>query len=133
MKKKIKSNRAHGLLPIAAALIVLLLFRTVFLLGYVPTASMEPTLKAGSLVLGNRLDRRFEVGDVVIFQHDGQLLVKRIAAVEGDIVTHKGVGIAVPAGTCYVLGDNAEDSYDSRYWDEPFVPESAIVAKVWLP
>ena len=83
--------------------------------------------------MGNRLDRRFEVGDVVIFQHDGQLLVKRIAAVEGDIVTHKGVGIAVPAGTCYVLGDNAEVSYDSRYWDEPFVPDSAIVAKVWLP
>ncbi len=133
MKKKIKSNQTHCLLPIAAVLIVLLLFRTVFLLGYVPTASMEPTLKTGSMILGNRLDRRFEVGDIVIFRHDGQLLVKRIAAVEGDTVTHKGSSIAVPAGTCYMLGDNAEDSFDSRYWDDPFVPESAIVAKVWLP
>lgn len=94
---------------------------------------MEPTLKTGSMILGNRLDRRFEVGDIVIFRHDGQLLVKRIAAVEGDTVTHKGSSIAVPAGTCYMLGDNAEDSFDSRYWDDPFVPESAIVAKVWLP
>ena len=75
MKKKIKSNQTHCLLPIAAVLIVLLLFRTVFLLGYVHTASKEPTLKTGSMILGNRHERRFEVGDIVIFRHDGQLLV----------------------------------------------------------
>ena len=29
----------------------------------------------------------------------------------------------------YVLGDNAENSLDSRYWEEPFVKEDEIVAK----
>ncbi|WP_418885922.1 S26 family signal peptidase [Enterocloster bolteae] len=27
-------------------------------------------------------------------------------------------------------GDNAENSYDSRYWEEPFVKEEDVVARV---
>lgn len=30
----------------------------------------------------------------------------------------------------YVLGDNAGNSLDSRYWEEPFVREADIVAKM---
>ena len=112
-KKKLCLSR---LLPVIAALLVLVMFRTVFILGYVPTNSMKPTLEAGSLILGVRIKGSFEVGDVVIFCHGGNLFVKRIAAVGGNVVMH-----------------NADDSYDSRYWDEPFVPVTTVVAKVWLP
>lgn len=45
-----------------------------FILGYVPTNSMKPTLEAGSLILGVRIKGSFEVGDVVIFCHGGNLL-----------------------------------------------------------
>ena len=121
------------LLPVIAALLVLVMFRTVFILGYVPTNSMKPTLEAGSLILGVRIKGSFEVGDVVIFCHGGNLFVKRIAAVGGNVVMHNGINMSVPESSYYMLGDNADDSYDSRYWDEPFVPVTTVVAKVWLP
>lgn len=126
-KKKLCLSR---LLPVIAALLVLVMFRTVFILGYVPTNSMKPTLEAGSLILGVRIKGSFEVGDVVIFCHGGNLFVKRIAAVGGNVVMHNGINMSVPEGSYYMLGDNADDSYDSRYWDEPFVPVTTVVAKV---
>ena len=66
-----------------------------------------------------------------IFQ-SGKLLVKRIAAMEGDMVKKNGVSMMVPEGCYYVLGDNADNSYDSRFWEEPFVGEGDMVAKVVL-
>ena len=71
-KKKLCLSR---LLPVIAALLVLVMFRTVFILGYVPTNSMKPTLEAGSLILGVRIKGSFEVGDVVIFSSVLQRLV----------------------------------------------------------
>ena len=109
-KKKLCLSR---LLPVIAALLVLVMFRTVFILGYVPTNSMKPTLEAGSLILGVRIKGSFEVGDVVIFCHGGNLFVKRIAAVGGNVVMHNGINMSVPEGSYYMLGDNADDSYDS--------------------
>ena len=73
-----------------------------------------------------------ETGDIIIFRHDGKLLVKRIAAMEGDMVKKNGVSMMVPEGCYYVLGDNADNSYDSRFWEEPFVGEGDMVAKVVL-
>lgn len=129
-KKKLCLRR---LLPVIAALLVFVMFRTVFILGYVSTNSMKPTLEAGSLILGVRIKRSFEVGDIVIFYHGGNLFVKRIAAVGGDVVMHNGINMSAPEGSYYMLGENADNSYDSRYWNAPFVPETTFVAKVWLP
>jgi len=45
----------------------------------------------------------------------------------------EGVRCTVPAGHFFVLGDNRDNSLDSRYWG--FVPESHIVGKaffVWM-
>lgn len=104
-----------------------------FLLGYVPTASMEPTLKTGSLILGVRVWRDIRKRDIIVFRHNKEYLVKRVEAVGGDLIERNGEDLVVPEGGFYVLGDNGQCSWDSRYWDDPFVPESAIVAKVWLP
>lgn len=103
--------------------------KLVFLFGYVPTESMEPTLEKGSYVLGFRIYGELEVGDIVIFRHAGKLLVKRIVAVGGGQIEHNGTSLTVPEGCYYVLGDNAECSWDSRHWEEPFVEEDEIVAK----
>lgn len=125
--KKIRKYSGCAI-PLLSALFVYCLLKYVFLFGYVPTASMEPTLKTGSYILGIRIYDSLEVGDIVIFEHDDRLLVKRIAAVEGNTVVYRGMSITVPEDSYYMLGDNAKNSYDSRYWDEPFVKECEIVA-----
>ena len=131
------------LLPAALCLAVWALFRFVLFLGYVPSASMEPTIPAGSVILGIRIFGELERGDVVIFRHEGKTLVKRIAARGGDRVylDHKSGSISVneplpgasrvlivPKGCFFVVGDNREESIDSRRWEDPFVTDEEICA-----
>ena len=98
------------LIPALASIIIIVLFQSVFLLGYVPTASMEPTLKTGSLLLGLRLFDELETGDIIIFHHDGSCLVKRIAACEGDTLIHKDEDDHFPAINIYWDHDGGKAS-----------------------
>ena len=118
------------LIPILIFFVAFLLFRFVLLVGFVSSESMEPTLKTGSLFLAFRLFYRIEAGDVIVFRHDGELLVKRVAAIGGTLFVLNGKEISVPMGKLIVLGDHAENSFDSRYWDNPFVDEKNVIAKV---
>lgn len=118
------------LFPAIAMLLTSILLKCVLLIGYVPTESMEPTLERGSYIIGCRLYSELEPGDIIIFRHDGKLLVKRIAAVEGDTIERNGIRMTVPEDCYYVLGDNADNSYDSRYWLNPFVSKDDVVAKL---
>lgn len=131
-------------LPIFFGLLVYLLFKFVLFLGYVPSASMEPTISEGNWIFGNRIYGELQRGDIVIFEKNGCYLVKRIAAVPGDNVyidDHTGkvsVNIEsedvtrilkVPEHSYFMMGDNADVSIDSRYWKNPFVTETEIQAK----
>lgn len=128
MKKKLVL-----IIPIITAIVVFLLFRTVFLIGYIPSESMEPTLKENSIILGLRTYGELKTGDIVIFEHDGSLYVKRIVAVPGDTIIVEGEKYTVPQDSYFMLGDNHENSYDSRFWDNPYVSFEDIVAKIILP
>lgn len=121
------------IIPIIVTLIVVLLFHCIFMLGYVPTSSMEPTLETGSLILGLRCFDDLQNGDIIIFRHDGSYLVKRIAACEGDSLIHQETEVTVPENCFYVLGDNTDSSHDSRYWENPFVSYEDVMAKLLLP
>lgn len=131
--------------PVTVTIFLWFLFRSVLLIGYVPSESMEPTLKKGSYLIAARIYASLETGDIIIFQRNGELLVKRIAAVGGDKVDLRRLSyaqdwtvpkqdeevVAVPEGCFFVLGDNAKNSFDSRYWEEMFVKEADVVARVW--
>ncbi|MCB5393400.1 signal peptidase I [Longicatena caecimuris] len=117
--------------PAIAMLLTFILLKCVFLIGYVPSESMEPTLERGSYIIGCRIYSNLETGDIIIFRRDGKLLVKRIAAIGGDTVEQNGTSMTVPEGCYYVLGDNADNSFDSRYWKEPFVSKDDVVAKAF--
>lgn len=131
--KKMYNTVKPFFIPTIVTLVIIVIFHTVFMIGYVPSGSMEPTLETGSLILGLRLHDKLNVGDIIIFRYENSYLVKRIAAIEGNVVKHYGEKKSVPAYCVYVLGDNTEHSYDSRYWEDPFVPISDVVAKVILP
>lgn len=139
MKTSLTKTKKTGMkwfalfIPVFFVISIVLLFKLVFFIGYVPSASMEPTLKTDSLILGTRVYGDIEVGDIVIFKFEGNLLVKRVAAKGGDELEIEGVVYSVPEGHYLMLGDNREDSYDSRFWDDPYIPDTAIVAKLLLP
>ena len=142
MIKKIWKRVKPWSVPICLTLLCYVLLQHVFLLGYVPSASMEPTLQEGCFIFGLRIFETPTVGDIIVFVKDGTLQVKRIAAVPGDqidltkleymdslpIPNWSDPLLTVPAGHFYVLGDNTQNSYDSRYWEDPFISEEQIVA-----
>ena len=80
---------------------------------------------------GRRILLCFSFRGKFIFKHDGKLLVKRISAVEGETIERNEAILTVPEGCYYVLGDNVEHSYDSRFWLEPFVEGKHVVAKLF--
>ena len=142
MIKKIWKRVKPWSVPICLTLLSYVLLQHVFLLGYVPSASMEPTLQEGSFIFGLRIFETPTVGDIIVFVKDGTLQVKRIAAGPGDKIELTKLEymdslpipnwtdplLTVPAGHFYVLGDNTQNSYDSRYWEDPFISEEQIVA-----
>ena len=133
MKEKrssVRRKQRSWVIPVLCTAVTLLLFKTVLLVGYVPSSSMEPTLHKDSIILGLRPYGELKTGDIIIFRHEGKLLVKRIAACGGEEIERDGKMLTVPYGCFYVLGDNAEDSFDSRYWEEPFVKEADVAAVV---
>lgn len=123
--------------------------------------SMSPTYHNGRLLVGRRQvfsrNRPFRRGEVVLFRHDGETLLKRVYALPGDevvifrleegfnLLVQAGdylkyyrlveeIGAAridrfdVPAGQLFLLGDAPLVSVDSRSFGP--VPQSSVVARV---
>lgn len=66
---------------------------------------MNPTLKDGEVVLVDR-DAEIEVGDIVVARHP----------IEQNSELVKRVGRITEQGNYFLVGDNLEDSNDSRHF-----------------
>lgn len=102
-----------GVLLIIVALIAFL-FPFIEVVGF----SMFPTYKDGEFLHGYRFFRTLKVGDVVVYKlkrnGEKRIVIKRISDIKGD--------------TVYLLGDNFDESYDSRNYG--YVPKKDIVCKI---
>lgn len=133
--------------PICCGLAVILIFQLVLMIGYVPSESMEPTISQGSYILGVRIYGELQRGDIVVFERNYTVIVKRIVGVPGDSIyisdEMKSVSVnnplemptrmlTVPEDHYFVVGDNPDHSFDSRYWNEPFISETQIQARLFI-
>lgn len=124
----------------------------------VPTGSMENTIMPGSRIIINRLaylTEEPERGDVISFwypDNEKENYLKRIIGLPGETVEGKDGKIyidgkelkesyikevsymdfgpyTVPEESYFVMGDNRNNSWDSRYWTNKFVSKEAIVGR----
>lgn len=118
----------RDLVAVLVFLAVALLYHSFFALSVVRGESMEPTLHDGQVVLvgkGSLLFGPIQRGDIVVFHYDGENLIKRVAALPGDVTPD---GRRLEPGTIYVLGDNAPVSDDSRQFGP--VPVETVIGKL---
>jgi len=72
-----------------------------------------------------------ETGDIIVFTKDRTVMVKRIAATAGETITVDGVSYTVPEDSYFVLGDNMEESKDSRHWQDAFILKVNVLAQIF--
>ncbi len=104
---------------------------------------MYPTIDDDDVVLVGKLDEGIKLkrGDIVVFLLENKLLTKRIFALPKEKITVSNNKICnsieciedknadgidnltfvVPIESYFVIGDNLENSRDSRYFDDTFI------------
>lgn len=102
--------------------------------------SMEPTYRNKEMLIITHAYWMYgplRRDDVVMIKHDGELLLKRIAALPGEIVPIEALphymahGFEVPQGHVWVTGDNRFNSEDSRSFGA--LPLREILGKTPYP
>jgi len=150
---------------IFAAVLSLVIITFVVQAFYIPSGSMEPTLMVDDRILVAKFLYRFEPvqrGDVIVFRYPlnpSRDFVKRVIGlpgqhvqlkegvvyVDGARVSEKGYTIrpdfgnygpiTVPPNEYFVLGDNRNNSEDSRFFG--YVPRANIIGRAvfiyWPP
>jgi signal peptidase I len=144
----------------AAFVLALLIQQFVVKPFSIPSGSMEPTLTNGDRVLVVRFAYRFgepKPGDIIVFHpptSPKEEYIKRVVAVAGDrVAVHDGAlwindvaqdepyikdkpmlgtfkEITVPQGSVFAMGDNRNNSGDSRVFGP--VPKSSILGKAFF-
>ena len=125
----------------------------------VPSGSMESTIMTNSRMMGLRVTYWFsdpQQGDIIVFKYPddpSQNFVKRVIGTPGDTVEIIG-GVTyvngekleepylnetpavrnfgpyvVPEDSYFVMGDNRNNSHDSRFWTNTYVPRSSVLGK----
>jgi len=102
-----------------AAIIALLCTNFIIINAEVPSGSMRDTIWEGDRLFGFRLAYKFSEpkrGDVIIFKYPD----------------NESENYIVPDGCYFMLGDNRNNSKDSRYWTNTYVKKEKIIAKVLI-
>ena len=124
-------HKAMRLLPYILLIAMVIVLLTNIRLVMTDGDSMQPTYQPGDILLCVRSYSPPEVGDVVLIRHNNKLVIKRVAHVAGDVVSNSYLeNKIIPENHVYVLGDNPDNSHDSRYEDFGLVSVEKIWGKV---
>ena len=93
-----------GALVVIAATMVLAL-TLLFPILQVQRGSMNPTVRDGDIVVFTTVGQ-IERGDIIAFNHGGQVLVKRVIAITGDYID---------------IGEDGKVQLNNKYLDEPYI------------
>lgn len=159
MGKRIFKEILSWIMVLAAAfLLALFINKFIILNEEIPSGSMENTIMTGDRVFTYRQAYLFsdpKRGDIIVFpfpDDESVDYIKRIIGLPGDTVEGKdglvyinGKALeesyvkeeidedfgpfTVPEDSYFMMGDNRNDSADSRYWNDPFVKKDKIKSK----
>lgn len=145
-KSKDSTEKSKGLvsslkelIPYIVILVVVIVIRTYLITPIkVQGQSMYPTLNGKEFMILKKYDKDFERFDIVVLKTDHDDIIKRIIALPGETIACEngniyingkkfdekyGSGITsdfkkikLGKDEYFVLGDNREDSLDSRYY-----------------
>ena len=154
--RTIRGEFKYILIPVIIVAAVTIIFRMFFVISYVPTESMEPLIPSSTYVLSKKNIGEINRGDIIVFysEEEDKLLVKRVIGVGGDVISIIGDSITlnneplnesytvgktemagvnrftVPDNEYFVMGDNRENSLDSRSFQNTYISQSSIKGKV---
>ena len=158
VKKELVDDALNWLRIVTSVLLfALLLFGFVVANAGVNQFSMRATLMDGDRIIALRLAYVLsepDIYDIVVFYREpgGELFIKRVLGTPGDEVNILGgvvfvngepvdssfvygepfgdfPSVVVPDGHVFVLGDNRNNSIDSRHWPEIYIPHSNILGR----